>query len=251
MCKFKSTITTILLVAFTLAIFNSITPRLALASTPKIDEYISNVSVTKLSNGRFKVTYTVLKERASTWETIKIGYFYPAQYRISPTTQIIDYSVGTHTMYLSAPPTNVGWIVFKITYDAYSYHEEKNVKYHFVMPDNGDKTVYHTVTAAEAYGTIISYTIIPGILLELNLLGKSTKWVSKLYLGWVIYEGWNAARGTSFPPPIVGQYYRIREWYSSDGKVNTTYTVWNSKEAYDRGDLPIWSGTVSYSFPKP
>lgn len=239
----KSILLFALIVLFLTSFFITAIPQNALASTPKIDDYITITSVSATGDGGFKIRYTVKEEQASSSESLYIGFSYPSEYRISDVKQKIDWDEGTHTMYLGEDSYITSWADVFVEYDAYSYEEEDNIGTYFTYPTQ-TTTSYHEVTSAEVYGqTIIDY--LPGAILTYYPAGKYAKYVStagKTYLGWTFAEDlYERLSHSSAPSLQVGNYWKTKSYFSSSGYLKIYRYLYDTEDAYDDGDTPIYS----------
>lgn len=213
------------------------------ASSAVIDSYITVNSVTKNSSGTITVRYSV-KKAIPTAVNICIGYNWPSSYRLSASNNYCSAtskSVGSYIKTIPKPTINIIGtqnVVAKITG---RYLETKSLGSVFNYPSTRSK-VNHTVTTADA---VAEYMIVGGLGVGLkymknNSIGILTK---AAYLGFTTYYGFTGIGVISgFPPRVKGQYYEVETWYNSNG-LNVKTTIWSSKTASSRGDLPIYSGT--------
>ncbi|MED3909498.1 hypothetical protein P4597_09850 [Peribacillus simplex] len=219
------------------------------ASTAVIDQNLKITSVKRNSDGSIKVNYTVKKKAIA---GLSIGYEWPTHYRVSSSYNSykgINKSKGNHSLTLPKPKINlIGRQLVKIKLSG-RYTEKKSYTYVFNRPSTV-KYKTHKITKAEAAASFTINDVVPGLALTYLPQTKVIKVAGGAYSSWNTYNGYKSSMNMSksFPKPVAGHYYKIKEYYSSNAKFNVYTEVYTSYESYKKGVKPIYKGTTSFNF---
>ncbi|PFP33172.1 hypothetical protein COK03_26725 [Priestia megaterium] len=238
-----------LVILFMLAVSFFIPTTKTEASSAVIDQNLKITSVKRNSDGSIKVNYTVKKKAI---DGLSIGYEWPSQYRMSSSYNYykgINKNKGEHSLTLPKPKLNlIGRQLVEIKLNG-RYTEKKNYTYVFNRPSTV-KYKTHKVTKAEAAASFTISDVVPGIALTYLPQTKVIKAAGGAYASWNTYSGYKSSMNMSksFPKPVAGHYYKIKEYYSANAKFNVYTEVYTSYESYKKGVKPIFKGTTSFNF---
>ncbi|MCW3793289.1 hypothetical protein OM416_16985 [Paenibacillus sp. LS1] len=245
-------ITSMLLVLSFLVVFGG--QSFVSAATTNIDGAVSNMTVKKLSNNSYVLSFN-LKRKLSSGESILISGDYPLQYRQNGFfNYTIDStkSIGNYTIPISRSilPSR---IYFTAQYKAplLNYTESKKIAEHVNgFPEISEQ--FHTVTASEAGAAWISINIMPGLVIQFTKLNKTVKFfASAAYTMLMQLDGFtDALRVNTVWKPTAGEYVRSVTTFSATGTQNLKVEVYTDKLSYSKNIPPIYNFSVTIPLPK-
>lgn len=206
--------------------------------------YLSISSVTS-SAEKITVNYRIIAKVPS-GASLKLGYEYPAVAKTEGGfINLSSKNPGVYNHTFTTKKLNCQVRAYS-QLDARTYQEKNNLKT-FSMYPTTTKTQYHTVTASNVTKEIV-ITALPGIIYKLNPTLKTIGFAATLSGGYQAILNMGNSYSVSYVPPAiaVGQYYQIKTYYKND-RVYIDKKIWTSKETYDKGVNPIFTG--SYSAP--
>ena len=211
-----------------------------------IDAYL-DVTSSEISGTSLTISYKITA-KIPVGATISLGYRY-ASSRVNGSVVSLSNStkVGSYTKTFSNVVSPLAHQVYaKLTARNYSVTNVYDTYYITTQKVYN----YHTVTAAEVTGYYLLYHVAPYAAIKIYPGDKLIKAIAKAITiaGTVItlFDDYDIA--TSFPTPKVGHYHETATWYA-DNSLHIANKVWQSKDSFQNGDIPIFSGSYSIQLP--
>lgn len=209
----------------------------AAAKGALINSYVQLVKIGK-SGQNVTVKYRI-KAKIPSGASISLGYEFPSAVRTNGKyVSLSGKKIGEYTQKFTIP-TLMCQSRISVKMTARDYKETKVLKtFNYKSKVYTD---YHTVTKAEATGTAIVVVAAPYIICRL---------IPKANIAKIVGEVINVGAATcsvvtamniklGLPTPVAGQYYKTETWYA-DNRIYARIKVWDSKAAFEHGDLPIY-----------
>ncbi len=224
-------------------IFNELVKRysvMPLGTTSLADNYLKVTSITN-SGRAYTVNYKITAKVPS-GATLFLGYEFPSSTRTSGSSVNLSLKdVGTYSHTFNVLSLMCQFRIYgSMTARNYT---GKSVFATFDFSSANREVDYHEITAAEVTGYYLLYSVVPGIVLKMYPGSQILQFVGKAMSVGSTTVQVLSSYGMSFgvPAPVVGHYYKVETWYDTN-KIYAHVTVWNTKAAYNNGDLPIYEG---------
>lgn len=213
----------------------------AAAKASLISNYVQFVKATK-SGKNVTVKYRI-KAKIPNGASIYLKYEFPSQTRTNgPSASLSGKKIGEYTQKFTVPTlmcqSRISSHMTARDYKETKVHETYNYK-------SKVYTDYHTVTSADVTTYWVVYGVVPALTLKYYAKSKIIQLIGGIIsvgsTSLSVADSYSLSIGV--PKPSKGQYYKTRTWYANN-KVYAHTKVWNTKAAYDHGDLPVYDGKV-------